>query len=403
MKDTIIFISKDALRKEALSCFGNSWVKTSNIDELAAKGTIYNQFYTAGGSTAMAFTAMATGSFLFESGRKLYDGKEAEVETGSNIFDRLYDLGYSVHIAWDQSYTDFAKNHFKCEGKHTIIHSLNSIIPRHTKHISGRFDDLTYDEEETEKGMCLVRNLFDEIKSIDGKKFLWLHLPHVFRGRNSYDSDLDIFDRIVGLARSMFGDKTIWISADHGQMNGIKGKFSYGYDVENPVMQIPMIAPRIDGKPCIDFPVSNTQLAAVFGLEPLKPLEFVYCETAYYAQPQRKMAIVHGDFKLVYDKRTAKFELYDLKWDKGENLNLFYPEFFDTDRRCWYSLNQRFYYPHWNEALKERGILLAEWKRVWKNGCFHEELKQRALFEAKRIYMKLHSAKPGNNIINIGK
>ena len=339
MQETIIFISKDALRKSALSCFGNPWSHTRNVDELAVKGTVYNKFYTAGGSTAMAFTAMATGTFLYDSGRKRYDGNESEVK-GNNLFDRLWEAGYSVHIAWDKSYSTFAKKHFRCEGKHTIVHSLDCIIPKPTHHISGQFDDLTYNEAEVEEGLNQVRDLFDDIAAIQGKRFLWFHLPHVFRGRNAYESDMDIFDRIIGMARGVFGDDSIWISADHGQMNGIKGKFGYGYDVVNPVMQIPLITPRVDGRDSIDFPVSNTQLAAVFGLEPLEPMEFVYCETAYYVQPQRKMAIVHGDFKLVYDKRSKRFGLYDLVWDPDENLNLYYPEFFDVDRRCWYSLNQ---------------------------------------------------------------
>lgn len=398
MKDKIIFISKDALRKDALSCYGSSHFKQPNIDELAAKGTVYHQFYTAGGSTAMAFTAMATGQYLFTSGRKLYDGTEKALE-GYNLFEDFHQNGYSVHIAWDKSYTSFAKSHFNNEGKNTIVHSLDSIIPHHSAHVSGVFDDLSYDDLETEKGLDLVTQLFDDIAAIEGKVFLWFHLPHVFRGRNSYDSDLDIFDRIIGMARERWDDSSIWISADHGQMNGAKGKFSYGYDVDNPVMQIPLIAPHIAQD--VDFPISNTQLSGIFGLRPLKKQEFVYCETAYYAQPMRKMAIVHDHFKLVYDKREKRFYLYDLKWDPDENLNLYYPEFFDTDRRVWYSLNQRFFYPDWEVALREKDLLMDEWKRVWKNGSFIEELKQKGKYLLRILYMKIKSTP--KTIINIGK
>lgn len=401
MQKKIILISKDALRKGALSYYGNPYWKTKNIDELAKKGTVYNKYYTAGGSTAMAFTAMATGQYLFASGRKLYDGNECAVE-GSNLFDRLHDAGYDVHIAWDKSYTNFAASHFKCEGKYTTIHSLDHIIPSPSPHISGQFDDLTFRDEETKKGMDLVKGLFDEINSIKGNAFLWFHLPHVFRGRNSYDSDIDVFDDIVGMARDIFGDECIYVSADHGQMNGSKGKFSYGYDVANDVMQIPLITPKVGGKDTIDFPVSNTQLAAIFGLEPLVPEDFIYCETAYCAQPARKMAIVHGDYKLIYDKMEKHFYLYDMAWDPEEKLNLFYPEFYDTDRHCWYSLNQRFFYPYWDKALREREILVSQYRKVWRNGSFIEELKQRAIYKAKLMYMRMKGTKPGK-IVNIGK
>ncbi len=401
MQEKIIFISKDALRKDALSYYGNTYWNTKNIDELAAKGTTYERFYTAGGSTAMAFTAMATGQYLFMTERKLYDGNEEAIE-GNNLFDRLYDAGYDVHIAWDQSYTDFAEKHFKCEGEHTTIHSLDRIIPAPSAHVSGEFDDLTFLDDETEKGLELVRNLFDEIHTIEGKAFLWFHLPHVFRGRNSYDSDIDVFDEIIGMARELFGDESIYISADHGQMNGSKGKFSYGYDVDDGVMLIPLITPRVGDKKTIDFPVSNTQLAAVFGLEELVPQEFVYCETAYRAQPARKMAIVHGNYKLVYDKLENKFYLYDLVWDPAEKLNLYYPEFYDVDRHCWYSLNQRFFYPYWDKALEEREILSQQFRNVWQNGTLKEELKQRAKHKARLVYIKMRSTKPGK-IVNIGK
>ena len=75
MHNSIIFITKDALRKGALSLYGNKCWHTKNIDELAFKGTIWDNYYTAGGSTAMA-----TGKYLFETGRKLYDGNEKKIE-----------------------------------------------------------------------------------------------------------------------------------------------------------------------------------------------------------------------------------------------------------------------------------------------------------------------------------
>ena len=76
----IIFISKDALNKHALPVYGNKYWKTPNIDELAAKGTVFNRHYTAGASTAMAFTSMAIGKYCYETGRKYYKNEEATAE-----------------------------------------------------------------------------------------------------------------------------------------------------------------------------------------------------------------------------------------------------------------------------------------------------------------------------------
>lgn len=66
-----------------------------------------------------------------------------------------------------------------------------------------------------------------------------------------------------------------------------------------------------------------------------------------------------------------------------------------------YSLNQRFYYPHWEEAHWEKEILMAEWNRVWKNGTFGEEMKQKVRLISLRIYIR-YKSKP-KTIINIGK
>lgn len=399
----IIFISKDALRCEALPVYGNKYWKTPNIDELAKKGTIFNRHYTAGGSTAMAFTAMSLGKYCFETDRKLYDGSENE-ENGHTLFDKLYDAGYDVNIAWDDSYTSFAKKHFKCEGNHTAIHSLKSIIPHHSPHITGQYDDLIFKNAETEKSIELIVELADKIANIKDKPiFLWLHLPHVFSGRNAYDSDIDIFDRIIGIFRERFDDDCIYISADHGHMNGHKNKFSYGYNVEESVMRIPFITPKFMGFDEINFITSNTQLAEIFGIEDFQPKDFVLCETAYYVQPCRSVAIVHNNYKLIYNKESKTYYLYDLQWDKAEELNLFYPEFYDTDRHVWFSLNQRFFYPYWEEALQEKEVLLKKMNEIWNNGTYFEELYQKILHRCKLLISRFMRNKKKKSIINIGK
>lgn len=402
MKRRIIFITKDALRCDALPVYGNRYWKTPNIDELAQKGTVFKRHYTAGASTAMAFTAMATGKYCFDTGRKLYNGLEIS-ENGNTIFDELYDAGYDVHIAWDRSYTTFANKHFKCEGNHTTIHSLDSIIPQHSPHQKGVFDDLKFKDKETEHSKQIVTNLLRELSETKNHIFLWLHLPHVFAGRNSYDSDIDVFDDIVGIARKYFDDEEIYISADHGQMNGHKGKFSYGFDLEEGTMRIPLITPKFNNIDTVEFPTSNIQLREIFKMKEFARREFIVSETAYYVQPKRKMAIIHDNYKLIYDKEIRRFALYDLRWDPAEELNLFYPEFYDIDRRAWYSLNQRFYYPYWSEATVEKEKLVQYFNEIWKNGTFVEEMYQKILFKGKLLVSGMMQKQKAKHIVNIGK
>ena len=91
--------------------------------------------------------------------------------------------------------------------------------------------------------------IYDSLNSIDlsKKQFIWMHLPHVLKGRRSYMDDMDVFDNIVGYARKLVGDDSIYITTDHGHMNMHKGHVGYGFHVYEPVAKIPLITPRIDG------------------------------------------------------------------------------------------------------------------------------------------------------------
>ena len=397
----IIFISKAALNKHALPIYGNKFWKTPNIDTIAKNGTIFLRHYTAAASTAMAFTSMSLGSYCYKTGRKVYKN-EASIN-GNTLFDKLYNLGYECHILWDESYTKFAETHFKCEGLHTQIHSLHQIKQKETAHIKGLFDDMTFDNSETEVALNTIKDEFNSIvKNAKKKIFLWLHLPHVMRGRQGYGSDIDVYDKVIGIAREFFGNE-IFISADHGHMNGWKNKYHYGYDVGEEAICIPLIGPTVNGKNVIDFPTSTIQMFDILYKKEVTPLPYVMCETAYYAQPKRKVAIVADNYKYCFDKETNKEGLFDLKFDPEENHNLVYPEFYDVDRFLWYSTAQCFYYPYWEEAQLELTKLREIKAEMWKNGSITEELYNKILHRIKCIYKRIKMAHPGNDIMNIGK
>ncbi len=398
----IIFISKDAVNYRALPVYGNKYWKTPNIDRLAKKGTVFNSHYTAAASTAMAFTSMSLGRYCYTTGRKDY--KKEEAINGDTLFDKLYALGYECHILWDSTYTSFAESHFRCEGENTQIHSLPHIKQVNTAHKKGEFDSNIFDDKETEIAIKIVDDEFRKIKENATKPiFLWLHLPHVMRGRQGYGSDIDVFDTIIGKATDLFGDDDIFISADHGHMDGAKDKYHYGFDLEDDEIKIPFIAPKINGVDTIEFPTSTIQYFDIFYNRSVAKLDYVMCETAYYVQPKRKVAIIKDNYKYIYNKEGKKECLYDLEFDPMERHNLAYPEFFDVDRNFWYSTVQCFYYPKWEEAqviLKE----LREIKdKMWKKGNFFEETYNKLLFKIKCLYTKILLSKPNKNIINNGK
>lgn len=400
----IIFISKDALNIHALPVYGNNFWQTPNIDKIAKNGTVFNRHYTAAASTAMAFTAMAIGDYCYKTDRKEYKNEGAI--NGDTIFDKIYDAGYECHIIWDETYTAFTETHFRCEGLHTQIHSMKQIKSLHTRHVRGVFDDMRPDDSETDKAVGLICEELTNIKNNATREgiFIWMHLPHVMRGRQGYGSDIDIFDRIIGEAAAIFGESDIFVSADHGHMDGTKDKFRYGYDVGEEVIRIPLITPRLqDDAETVDFPTSTIQMLDILLRRKVEPLEFVMSETAYYAQPKRKLAIIKDKYKYCYSKEEKKEFLYDLEFDPYENHNLVYPELFDTDRHLWHSTAQAFYYPYWNEAQ----VVLAEMREIkedmWRNGTWFEENYNKLLHRVKMLYDRVRALRPDEHIENIGK
>ena len=214
---------------------------------------------------------------------------------------------------------------------------------------------------------------------------------------------MDVFDAVGGLARKIWGDEDIFVSADHGHMDGAKNKYHYGFDLEDDEIKIPFITPKIEQYSSVDFPTSTIQLFKIFKDRAINRLDYVLSETAYYAQPKRKVAIIKDNFKYIYSKEDRKEFFYDLRFDPEEKHNLAQPEFFDVDRYIWYSTVQCFYYPDWENALKVMIELRNIKDKMWKNGSFFDELYNKILFRIKCLYTKIKMNKPNKTIKNNGK
>lgn len=386
MKDKIILVSKDVFMRGYLPVYGNKYWKTPNIDELASKGTVFMKHYTAAPSTAMSFTSMFTGLYAYETDRKKYtEVSEFEADT---FFDKLYQKGYSCHVVWDKSYVHLAQRYSKCYGKHTTIHNTDFLTRAQPPHQKGEYDDMTFFPELEEECFKKMEALTQEIAGSTDKVFMWIHFPHVLLGRNSYGSDIDLTDRMIGMFRKYFDDDAIFITADHGHMNGTHGKYGYGFDVNEQAIKIPLITPRINNLEVVDFPTSNTQIQDII-MGKLEKRDVVFSETAYYQQPHRKIAVIKGKYKYIYEKATKKEYLFDVDWDYSENINLLETEIFDLDRKKYYSVMQRFFYPHWNDGLPQiASELRAEKDKLWRNAPFLIEMKERIIQFARRIKMR---------------
>ena len=386
MKDRFVLITKDATCKSYLSIYGNKRVKMPNLEELAAKGTVFNQFYTAAPSTAMSFIALSTQKYPYQTKHRDYV-KVVEQEKNT-IFDKLYESGYDCHIIWEEKWVAMAKDYSQCYGDHSKFHliHINQVVGAHNKDTKK----IECDDELAEKTIIKIKDEIERVcTSTEGKLFLWIHLPHVLLGRNCYGTDEDMFDKVIGILRDNFDDDAIYVSADHGNMNGFKGKVCYGFDVYQTAINIPLITPRINGMETCDIPISNVHIFDIIKGNVPKD-DFVYSDTAYYAQPHRKLAIIHNNYKYIYNKATKVEELYDIEFDPDEHCNIISRQILDVDRNVITPLDQVYFYPRWEESEKECELLKSEFRRIWKTESRSEAFvagvkkkirRQRRLFE----------------------
>lgn len=389
MKDIIFLYSKDAMCTDYLSVYTKSdkYAKTPNLDELAAKGTVFKNHHTAGGSTSMAFSSMLTGKNPYEfENRKTYC--EVEPNEKESIFSILQSKGYECHVIWSEDYIKTAYPYVKLFGDEdkTIFHFIDMHQP--LGFVSHGDTPLVEDDEKLNETLKLIFNELDSIET-NKKLFVWLHLPHVLKGRIAYGEDIDVFDFILGHIRKRFSDDTIYITADHGNMNMHKGKVGYGFDVYDPITRVPLITPRINNLEINETLTSHTDLIDIILNQTIPNHDFVFCDTTYYAQPHRKLAIIGKRYKYIYNKQSDTEELYDLEWDRDENFNILKKNYYDNNRISMVNYCELYFYPYKEQALKEAEKLRKIKDDIWREPSITERLYFNLRAKCSRLIRKI--------------
>lgn len=391
--NSVLLLTKDAFCRSYLPCYGNEYWKgkTPNIDELVLKGTIFTNCYTAAPSSAMSYLSMFTMKYPYQQEIKTYIPVSGPYK-GQTFFDKAYDLGYDCHIVWDQNWVKLAQIYSECYGQHTRIHSLVGLrqpVGAHYSHegVLKRSDQLSQQTFE------LFQKEIAGIMGRSEKVFMWCHLPHVLNGRTSYGDDIDLFDKYVGLFRQFFKDENIFISGDHGNMNGQKGKLCYGFDVYENAISIPLITPRIDGKTSHEGLFCNIDFFDLIMNRSITKRDVIYSDSAYYAQPGRKLAIIKGKYRYIFNKKDGSEELYDIEWDPNENMNLANALFFDVDRKVSSLTREYYFYPCWDDIPELLNGFRALKKTIWRDGSIKQNLYGVLRGCAATLYHKIHRIK----------
>lgn len=374
-RKVFILVSKDALCKDYIHLYGQKpyQFKTPNIDELAKKGTLFKHYYCAAPSTVMAFYSMCTGQFAHETDFQMYERIHYRFK-GNTAFTLMKELGYEeTHIIWDEDW-GFLPEYFDYFREDVSIHNIVGLRERVSFHKRNQ-GNVRNDNTKAYQILDIIRIKLLSLLNTNKSIFIWLHLPHVLRGRAGYGSDIDIFDKYVGMVRSLVPDDCIAITADHGNLNGAKNKLAYGFDLYERAIQIPLITPRIYNLKECNTNVSSVDLFNIILRRKIPERVFLYSDTAYRAQKSRKLAIIWGHYKYIYTKSTGCEELYDIAYDPEENFSLMSDKCYDVDRKLYVESKEEYFYPFWDKLPAIRNILRLERKRIWRNGNFKLVLK----------------------------
>jgi len=369
--NNILLLSKDAFIADYLKIYGGKIWDTPNIDYLIKTGNIFMNYYTAAPSSAMAYSSMFSGLYPFQLDRSNY----TEVKPFNicpTLFEILTNKGYECHVIWDEKWFHHSYRFSRVYGDSTIFHNLkiNQLVGPHS--IKGKRNTFNINANPIEKIMNEVNNI---LKNSKKPIFLWIHCPHVFEGRTGYGSDIDIFDTLVGKLLKKFPRKGFYLTADHGHMNCNKGIPVYGFHVYEQAIKIPLITPDIFKNKIIFDLVSSIQLKDIIVNNSYKKEKYIYCDSQYYLQENRKLMIRKENYKYIYNKKDASEELYDLYYDPEENVNLLLEQIYDRNRNLYYYFNEIYYYPKMSDISKIYKEFKEEKNRIWKEGTILEKIK----------------------------
>jgi len=359
----LLLISIDTLRADRLGCYGYAVARTSNIDGLAAGGTLYETVIAAAPVTLPAMATLLTGLDPPAHGARyngFYRVRRAPVTLAELLADRGYRTAAAVgNFALDSSFGiaqgfasfDDAMTQFMAPPGYQFPAEPDENWWRRFRSTQPAQRPAS---EITDAGLAWLERHGDE------PFFLWLHYmdphspyepPAEYRlpGRQAYDSEVAYVDAQIGRLlegyRTRFPDARtlIVVVADHGESLGEHGIQGHVYALYEQAVRVPLIL-NLPGRVPAGRRVSEPLRARDVPLEILKALGLP--DTGPFGEQAADAAGDDGDWWAYTESfepligrgeeplrsvRTARFklidrgepeELYDLALDPAEERNL---------------------------------------------------------------------------------
>lgn len=342
----LLLITIDTLRPDRLSCYNSPYVKTPQIDALAAKGVLFERAFAHDPLTLPSHVNILLGKTSLAHGVD-----ENSMSVVAPEFETLAELLKS------EGYTTGAfVGAFPLDSRFGLNQGFDVYDDYYPSHPAP---GEAYSERPAEK---TVQAALDWLSQQNEKWFCWIHIwdphfpyspPEPFATQfkeDPYSGEVAYVDQEIGKLLNLVKNKgwteqtSVFLTGDHGESLGEHGELTHSYFAYNSTIWIPLIitAPKIKASRVEDY-VSHVDIfptvCDVLGIKKPSSLHgesldlFLRGRTRKSAVPiyfeamdaykNRGWAPLHGiilDGKKFFDSPIP--ELYDLEKDFNEETNL---------------------------------------------------------------------------------
>ncbi|MBN2561207.1 MAG: tetratricopeptide repeat protein [Phycisphaerae bacterium] len=246
----VLLITLDTTRADHVGCYGYSEALTPALDELAAKGVLFEQAFSSVPMTLPSHATIMTGLQPPEHGLRV-NGEDRLDPSFVTLAAALRDQGYDTG-AFIASFTLDSQNGLD-QGFNTYDDDLTAAYPHHADEplTAYRPGDLV-----TDSALAWI-----EQRNEDQPFFCWVHLfdPHKpyfahdvlrdtrYAGQETYDAEIAFMDRQVRrltdfLREEGLVENTLVVAvADHGEGLDEHREPTHGYMVYETTLSVPLI------------------------------------------------------------------------------------------------------------------------------------------------------------------
>ena len=323
-KPDLLLITIDTLRADHLGSYGNQTVRTPNLDSIAQKSLFFENAICPAPLTLPSHTSLMTGRYPIHHGIRdnagVVDAKEvtlAEILRAKGYHTYAFVGGFPLEHRF---------------GLNQGFDVYDDLFPRE-KNRSMDF--------RSERGADAVVDAVLQTKLVR-PFFLWVHFydPHAPYLHNGYRGEIEFVDQQVGvlLGKLQQFHPVIAVAGDHGESLGEHGEWTHRIFVYDSTMKVPfwIQGPGISAekiKPQVRLIDFLPTILSILKVQPPSNLDGVLLpknagQSAYLESmfPQLELgwsglaAIRNSEWKFI---QAPKPELYDLRKDSDEKVNLF--------------------------------------------------------------------------------